>query len=153
MFRRHQGDVFSSTLSPLESSVSFGGFPSLRDLPQAHGSNQVSKFFAALRILRFLNYCDCCWSIFCSTLISLSWCCYDSLLGDLENCSRLPELTQQFPAVNPTYFRAALSQLRTSLRQNCSFRGFPHTAQGLREEMLYYENWKFVLWGGINGVL
>lgn len=73
---------------------------------------------------------------FFSTLISVSWCCYDSLLGDWENRFRLPKLLQEFTAGNLTYFRAAHSQLRMSLGLNCSNINFPSAAHGLREEMI-----------------
>lgn len=55
-----------------------------------------------------------------STFVSLSWCCYDSLLGGLENCSRLLKFMQQLSG-NLTYFRAALTWLRmaeTELQQH-----------------------------------
>lgn len=72
-------------------------------------SKQLSKFSAAITILRFLNYYDCCYNIFFSTLISLSWCCYDSLLGDWKTASGFLNLCNS-------------SQLEISdLLQSCSY--------------------------------
>lgn len=79
---------------------------------------------ATVLILKFCNYSDCYKNSFFVTSVSLSWCCCDSLLGGLENCSRLPKLMQQLSG-NLTYFRAALTWLRMCLRLNCNNINFP----------------------------
>lgn len=99
-------------------------------------------------MLKFLNCFDCCKNSFFSTFVSLSWPHYDSLVGDLEKCSRLPKLMLQLTG-NLTYFRAALTWLRMSEAELQQHK-LPH---GFGEEMIHYGNWRCVLGGRISSML
>lgn len=91
---------FSSVLCPNTGScVGVGGFLSfmtfLKYTAVGGGASSFRSFLQQLWFWDFSITMIAAKTAFFSTLISLSWCCYDSLSGDLENCFRLPKLAQQ----------------------------------------------------------